>query len=98
MADKITSGSWSARWGNWMVGLRQCGASWLVTVWRWKPGTSLSARHQLAERDDFESPVAGVIWACDVLRNDSAKVFVIGMPSLTLDKVLQFSPAPEAVA
>lgn len=96
-AAKMLKGNWSARWGAWAVGLRSHGSMWSATVWRWEPGTSLSVRREIDDWDGFKTVEEAVAWACIVMRNDGAKVFVVGRPDMTLESMLAFAPAPEAV-
>lgn len=97
-ASKITTGSWSARWGEWVVGLRGNASHWRATVWRWTTAGGYTERTQLGACEGFTAPADAVSWACDVLRDSGAKVFVVDKPSLKLETLLRFSPAPEAVA
>jgi hypothetical protein len=96
-ASELTSGAYSARWGNWVVGLRSGRHGWLATVWRWLPGKPLAARHELAAQDGFNTATIAVAWCCRIMRADGAIVMVLDAPSLTLDAVLRFTPAPAPV-
>lgn len=90
--------SWSARWGNWQVGLRHLGDCWGVKVWRWAPDAPLEDRRVLATCDYFESRDKAVEWACAVMKSDGARVFVLDAPNMTLESVLRFLTAPELAA
>lgn len=96
-ADKITAGTWSSRWGDWVVGLHEKDAEWAVSVWRWTRGGGVEEREQLDTQDGFMSPSEAVMWACDVLRACGARTFVIDRPSITLEMLLRFSPVPEGL-
>lgn len=98
MAEQVTQGSWTARWGDWLIKLRVREASSEATVWRWTTGGGYTERQQLGWRGGFSAPVDAVKWACDVLRDSGAKVMILGAPSITLESMLRFAPAPEACA
>ena len=98
-AAKLLEGSWTARWGNWAVGLRSCPTGWDVIVWRWPPNTALTERVLIDQWDGFKTTDEAVSWACDVMVTDGAVVHVLGAPpTFALKRVLSFSPAAEAVA
>lgn len=96
-AEQITSGAWSTRWGDWVIGLREREHVWHATVWRWTRGGGLEERRQLDARDGFPNPPSAVAWACDVLRGSGVKILVVDRPSMTLERMLRFSPAPKGV-
>lgn len=96
-ASKIQRGSWSARWGDWVICLRPSASSWQAIVWRWTVGGGLSERTQLGAMKGFATPVDATSWACDVLRDSGARVMVIDRPSITLVDLILYNPAPEAL-
>ncbi len=91
-------GAWSARWGNWVVGLRVCDGKWAAKVWRWQPGESLAARSEINTQDGFDTQKDAVTWACGVMREDGAVVMILDAPSIVLENMLRFQPAPELCA
>lgn len=93
--EQITSGSWCARWSNWTLKLRDDRGEWKVTVRRGVPGEADACSHT---SDGFLSPQTAVTWACDKMRTFGAKVMILGKPSITLESLLRFTPAPEACA
>ena len=102
--DRVTfavnpqNGYWSARWGNWVVGLRSRGDTWDAKVWRWPPDTALSNRVEINSREGFKTSDEAVSWACDVMVADGAKVFALDAPpGFALKCVLEFRSAPEVV-
>lgn len=94
----MTHGAWTARWANWVVLLEATDKGWDVKVWRWLFGKPASARHELAAQRAMATHDEAIKWACDVMKNDGATVMVLDAPSMTLESVLQFTPAPQAVA
>jgi hypothetical protein len=96
-AEELSYGSWSTRWGDWVIHLRGEDGHWRVTVWRWTVGGGYTERTQLGMCAGFATPLAAAAWACSVLEENGAKVFVIDKPQLRLEKFLRFNPAPEAV-
>ena len=88
-ATALTTGSWTARWGSWVIGIRSVGTTWHVRVWSWAHG----ARVQVAKRAVLSTPTEAVSWACEVLRQHGAVVFVDGRVR-PLERFLAFSPAP----
>jgi hypothetical protein len=97
-AKYLVQGSWSTRWGDWVIHLRCTGGLWRAIVWRWTTGGRLEERTQLGLCEGFGSAADATAWACDHLREGGAKVFVIDKPQLRLEDVLRFHPAPEAVS
>jgi hypothetical protein len=94
----ILEGSWTARWGNWVVGLKTHNDKWQVTVWRWPPDTVLNERVQINKWSGAETTDEAVTWACDQMIADGAKVFVLGAPkNFALKRVLSFVKAPQPV-
>lgn len=91
-------GAWSARWANWVVGLQATEAGWDVVVWQWLFNKPPSARRELESKKGFVTHEEAIKWACDVMRKDGATVMILDAPSMTLETVLQFAPAPMAVA
>lgn len=102
-AQQIVDGSWSARWHNHVIHLRERNGWWHVIVWAWPKGRSLEGRVLLDEFDGFVNAQVAVAWACDILVAHGARVLVLsadGGPLMTtkdLPDLLQFSPAPEIV-
>lgn len=95
-ADQLSYGSWTARWGDWVVQLLGQDGRWRATAWRWTTG-GYAERMLLGACEGFASSVDAVSWACDTLRESGAKVFIVDKPDLTLEKLLCFNPAPQAV-
>lgn len=74
-SSSLTPGSYTARWGAWVIGIRSDDHDrWSVRVWSWAVG----ARVQIAKRAILPSAAEAVAWACDVLRNHGAVVFISG--------------------
>lgn len=96
-AKYLLGGAWTSRWGDWVVHLRGSPGCWRATVWRWTLGGLIEERAQLGLREGFASASDATSWACDVLRDSGAKVFVIDKPSLRLEDFLRFQPLSEAV-
>jgi hypothetical protein len=88
-AASLTNGSWTARWGAWVIGIRTVGESWHVRIWSWTHGV----RVQVATRAVLSNSTSAVSWACEVLRKHGARVIVDGQEQ-QLEKFLAFSPAP----
>lgn len=96
---KLLQGSWSARWGNWHVSLVSNGDRWDAKVFRWPPCSTLAERVEIDNWDGFRSSEEAVTWACDVMKNDGARVMVLGsLKPITLASMLSFKPAPQIVA
>lgn len=96
-AKYLVEGSWTSRWGDWVVHLRNVTGLWCVTVWRWTTGGHLEERTQLGLCEGFGTAADATTWACDLLRENGAKVFLIDKPRFRLEDILRFHPAPEAV-
>jgi hypothetical protein len=94
----VTYGAWQARWANWVVHLEANEGGWDVKVWLWLPGKPATARRELAVASKMASHEEAVKWACQAMRDDGATVMVLDAPSITLESMLQFAPAPRAVA
>lgn len=98
-AVELLKGAWSARWGNWVVGLRARPSGWEATVWRWPPGTALGARQEIDQWDGFVTTEEAISWACAAMRVDGARVLVLDAPRpISLESLLRFSPAPDVAA
>lgn len=98
MIEQLASGTWTARWSDWVVKLKVKSDKCDATVWRWTVGGGYTERMQLGARNDFSSSKDAVAWACDVLRDNGVKVMILDKPSITLESLLRFNPAPEACA
>jgi len=97
-AINLQNGCWSARWGNWVVGLRSRGDTWDAKVWRWPPDTALSNRVEIESREQFKTSDEAASWVCDVMISDGAKVFVLDAPpGFALKYALEFRLAPELI-
>lgn len=96
-AKLLAQGSWTSRWGDWVIHLRGTDGGWRATVWRWTTGGRLQERTQLGLGEGFSSALEATAWACDVLRESGAKVFIIDKPQLKLEDIACFHAAPEAV-
>lgn len=91
---EITSGSWSARWGDWMIFLKdQRVNGWAVVVWRLPPGLPMSRRRRLGAASALDTAELAVTYACDLLRARGVRILVGGEAQL-LEKFLSFNPAP----
>ena len=87
---QITKGSWTASWGGWTIDLRDAKGSWSIVVRR--------GNGDLHSWGGFASSLDAVKWACDVMRDRGVKVMILDAPSITLETLLRFNPASEAVA
>ncbi len=96
-AKEITAGSWSARWHNHVIHLREQDGWWSVIVWSWPPGRSLAGRVLLDQFDGFVNAQVAISWACDILIAHGASVLINGKKR-DLSEMLAFTPAPELVA
>jgi hypothetical protein len=96
-AEHITEGSWTSRWGDWVVHLISDDNTWRVTVWRWMCEGRLDKRRQIGDQAGFPLATLAMGWACDLLRQSGARVFVIDKPSMKLESFLRFYPAPQDV-
>lgn len=95
-AHKVTSGSWTSRWGDWQIVLVDKGKHWFVAIYRWPYQASLEARSLMRQTSGLRSAEAAIGWATSCLKTFGAKVF-IGGEEQPLVKFLAFAPAPEAV-
>jgi hypothetical protein len=93
-ASSLTSGSWVARWGAWQINVRTVGDAWHVRIWSHVDGV---ARVQIAKRAVLPTASDAVEWACEVLRQHGAIVFVDGREQ-QLEKFLAFSPVQGAAS
>lgn len=93
-AKAITAGSWSARWHNHVIHLRERDGWWRAAVWSWPPGRSPAGRVLLDEFDGFVNAQVAISWACDVLVAHGASALINGVMR-DLAEFLAFSPAPE---
>jgi hypothetical protein len=74
-AASLTPGSWTARWGAWVISIRTDEDDrWRVRVWSWATG----ARVQVGKRAILSTPGEAVASACALLREHGARVFVDG--------------------
>lgn len=94
--DDIRHGSWSCRWGGWIILVREGSFGWSVVVWELPPGAPMTARTQIAEATAMASAQHAVTQACDVLRAAGVTLLVSGATQ-RLERFLSFSPAPQAV-
>jgi hypothetical protein len=90
--DKLAPGSWIACWGSWEICVRIVDRSWHVSVW--SPARRVGGVH-VAESGEFLTAEAGVTWACDVLQQQGARVFVDGRRR-PLKRFLAFVPVEDA--
>lgn len=93
--DDIRQGSWSCRWGAWIILVRERPSGWTMVVWELPPGAPMTARTQIAAATDVNSAQQAVTLACDVLHAAGVTLFVSGVPQ-RLEAFLSFSPAPQA--
>ncbi len=93
-AEKITTGSWSARWGAWQVHLQLKATGWTVVVWFWPDDEPLSARKRIGGTTSLRSADVAIDWASSLLKENGAKAFVNGREQ-PLAMFLAFAPAPE---
>lgn len=91
------TGAWTARWADWVVWLQRTEAGWNVKVWHW-PLDRVTERREVGTQNLLASHDEAIKWACDTMKNDGATVMVLGAPSITLESMLKFTPAPQAVA
>lgn len=74
-SSSLTPGSWTARWGAWVIGIRTDDHDrWCVRVWSW----AIGARVQIGKRAILPSATDAVAWACALLRSHGAHVLVDG--------------------
>lgn len=92
--NDIHQGSWSCRWGGWIILVCERPSGWSVIVWQ-LPSVSM-ARKQIASARGMDSAQDAVTYACDVLRVAGVTLFVSGVPQ-HLEEFLSFSPAPQEV-
>lgn len=90
-------GAWTARWADWVIGLQSNETGWDAVVWRWSLD-SKTERQEVEAKKGFTTHEEAIKWACDTMRKDGATVLVLGAPSITLESMLKFTPAPQAVA
>lgn len=84
----LTPGSWTARWGSWVISVRtERQDRWHVRIW----SLALGACVQIVKRAILATASDAVSWACDVLRQQGAVVFVDGRTH-GLERFLAFSP------
>ncbi len=94
--DDIKRGSWSCRWGSWLILVREQSMGWGMVVWELQPGASMADRKLFAHDSDFATAQGAVRCACDALRAAGVTLLVSG-ESQQLEKFLSFSPAPQEV-
>lgn len=95
-AEKILTGAWSARWGEWQIYIKQASAGWTVIVWYWPDQTALSTRRLIGKTTALRTSEVAIAWASSLLKEHGAKVLVNGCEQ-PLSKFLAFSPAPDIV-
>lgn len=93
---EIEHGSWTCRWGDWMIFLKETPAGWAVVVWALPVGMPMKQRKQIGAATALDSASHAVTYACDALRRAGARVLVSGAAQ-RLEKFLSFSPAPQEV-
>ncbi len=85
--SSLTPGSWTARWGAWVIGIRTDDRDrWCVRVWSW----AIGARVQVGKRAILPTADAAVAWACELLRSHGARAFIDGRER-PLEQWLAFS-------
>lgn len=94
--DDIRQGSWSCRWGQWLILVREQPAGWAVVVWELQPDASMTDRKLIAHDSAFGSAQAAIGYACDTLRAVGISLLVSGVAQ-PLEKFLSFTPAPQEV-
>ncbi len=92
--SNLTPGSWVARWGACQINVDSVETSWHVRVRSCVRGV---ARIQIAKPAVFATSVDAIAWACDVLRQRGAIVFVDGR-FRPLETFLAFTPAPSEIS
>jgi hypothetical protein len=95
-AALLTEGSWTARWSNHVIHLRERDGQWRATVWLWPQGARLALRQKLDEFEGFANAQVATAWACEVLVSYGASVLLDGQKHDLAD-FLTFAPAPEDV-
>jgi hypothetical protein len=93
---EIEHGSWSSRWGDWMIFLKETKVGWAVVVWMLPIGTPMAKRKRIGSATALDSAADAVAYACDVLRRIGVRLLVSGAPQ-RLEKFLSFSRAPQEV-
>lgn len=92
-SSSLTPGLWIARFGAWQVNVRTVGDSWDAGLWSCVRGV---VGVHIAEGVAFATASDALAWACEVMRQHGAMVFVDGRVH-PLEKFLAFSPAPRAI-
>lgn len=95
-AQKILTGTWTARWGEWQICVKQGSSGWTVIVWHWPDQTALSSRRVIGKTAGLRDAQTAIDWASSLLKEHGAKVFVNGREQ-PLSAFLSFTPAPELV-
>lgn len=96
-AHKVTSGNWTARWGDWQIVLVDKAEHWFVGVWRWPHKATLEERTLIKQTSGLRNAEVAIGWATSLLKTLGAQVFV-GGEEQPLVKFLSFFPAPAAVS
>jgi hypothetical protein len=91
-ASELSSGSWSAEFGAWIIWIRSAGNSWTARVASRRHG----GRVLIGKRGVFTSAAEAVEWSCSVLRQHGAVAFVDGGVQ-PLERFLAFTSAPNVV-
>lgn len=91
-ARELTSGAWTARWGDWLIEMRHQPTGWRVRVYTWTQGR----RDALLRKAVITNTEEAVRWACDVLARQGAQVIINGNHRPIID-YLAFTPAPALV-
>lgn len=94
--DDIQHGSWSCRWGQWIILVRERPPGWAVVVWELPPGAPMTTRRQIGASFVEGTAQDAVRLACGVLYAVGVSLLVSGVAQ-PLEKFLSFFPAPQEV-
>lgn len=94
--DDIRRGSWSCRWGQWVILVRERPSGWAVVVWELPPGADMTERKKIGAGFVEGSAQDAIRLGCAVLYAAGASVLVSGVAQ-PLERFLSFFPAPQAV-
>lgn len=92
--DDIRRGSWSCRWGQWVILVRERPFGWAVVVWELSPGAPMTDRKKIGTGFVNGTAQDAIRLACGVLYAAGVSLLVSGVVQ-PLEKFLSFSPAPQ---
>jgi len=95
--SEISHGSWSCRWGDWMIFISEQSAGWSVVVWELPVGISMAKRKRIGSASAMDTSRDAVLFACEILRHQGVTLLVSGQRQ-PLEKFFNFHPAPQEVS